>query len=56
MMQAHNVDEELWDWIMPGFPTTAENDEIVTSVVFMGMMSKYFDYGEITGMVCRPLR
>lgn len=39
------VDPQLKDWVLPGFSTTTHTDTVVGSVLFMGAMQKYFDYG-----------
>ncbi|CAH0043546.1 unnamed protein product [Clonostachys solani] len=39
----------LYDWIMPGFTTSDENDELTATVLMMGLMQHYFDFsGGIT--------
>lgn len=38
-------DPELHPWIMPAFSTTTENDRVVASIIMMGALQKYFDYG-----------
>ncbi|KAF9171509.1 hypothetical protein BGX21_001821 [Mortierella sp. AD011] len=38
------VDPSLRTWILPNFTTTTDNDIIVSSVVMMATMKKYFDY------------
>jgi hypothetical protein len=48
-MQEHIIDKELSEWVIPNFSTTTEHDKVVASVVFMGPMSKYFDFGGRTG-------
>ena len=39
------VDPELYPWVMPDFSTTTENDQVVASVVMMGALQKYFEFG-----------
>ncbi|VUC34875.1 unnamed protein product [Clonostachys rosea] len=34
----------LYDWIMPGFTTSDQNDELTATVLMMGMMQHYFEY------------
>ncbi|KAF9994663.1 hypothetical protein BGZ79_000549 [Entomortierella chlamydospora] len=38
------VDPSFRTWILPNFTTTTDNDIIVSSVVMMATMKKYFDY------------
>ncbi|KAF9349831.1 hypothetical protein BGX26_011918 [Mortierella sp. AD094] len=38
------VDTSLRTWILPNFTTTTDNDIIVSSVVMMATMKKYFSY------------
>lgn len=38
------VDPELRSWILPSFTTTTNTDQVVASVLMMGMMQKYFEY------------
>lgn len=38
-------DPSLVTWIIPDFSTTTEDDKAVASVLLMGAMKKYFDYG-----------
>ena len=37
------------DWVMPDFRTMVATDEVVASIVFMGAMRRYFDFGGRTG-------
>ena len=38
------LDPELREWVMPAFSTTTRNDNIVASVLLMGVTQKYFDF------------
>ncbi|KAL6412580.1 hypothetical protein AUP68_03783 [Ilyonectria robusta] len=40
--------EWLLDWIMPGFTTSTQNDEMTASVLMMGLMQYFFEF---SGMV-----
>ncbi|KAK7955333.1 CFEM domain family protein [Apiospora saccharicola] len=43
-IQEHVVDPGLRDWILPSFSTTTDTDKVVGSILFMGVMQKYFTY------------
>ena len=43
-IQKNLKNDEIRDWILPNFSTTTDNDRIVSSVVMMASMQKYFDY------------
>ncbi|EQC31039.1 hypothetical protein SDRG_11226, partial [Saprolegnia diclina VS20] len=43
-MEAHLVDPNLKDWILPSFSTTTTHDVIVGSVVLMATMKSFFSY------------
>ncbi|KAI3608832.1 hypothetical protein WG66_003863 [Moniliophthora roreri] len=38
------TDPALCDWILPDFTTTTKNDGLVSAVVMMATLKKYFDY------------
>ena len=38
------LDAELREWVLPAFSTTTRHDNIVASVLLMGVTQKYFDY------------
>lgn len=40
LIQKSVVDPDLREWIMPGFTTTTEQDEVVASILMMGAMQK----------------
>ncbi|KAF4459854.1 hypothetical protein FALBO_13383 [Fusarium albosuccineum] len=40
--------EWLLDWVMPGFSTTTESDEVTATVLMMGLMQHFFEF---SGMV-----
>lgn len=44
MIQDHVVDPELREWMMPAFSTTTSHDVVVSSIVMMASMQKYFSY------------
>ncbi|GJJ78993.1 hypothetical protein EMPS_11352 [Entomortierella parvispora] len=44
LIQQNVVDPSLREWIMPEFTTTTENDTIVSSVIMMSTLKKYFSY------------
>ncbi|KAF4630646.1 hypothetical protein G7Y89_g7500 [Cudoniella acicularis] len=48
-MQENIKEQGMRNWVLPNFTTTIINDRVVASVVFMGAMPKYFDYGGKTG-------
>jgi hypothetical protein len=48
-MQENIIDLGLREWVMRNFTTVTETDEVVVSVIFKGAMSKYFNYGGLTG-------
>jgi hypothetical protein len=43
-IQENVVDPELRAWITPRFSTTTEDDRVVSAVLMMGAMQKYFSY------------
>ncbi|OGM47921.1 hypothetical protein ABOM_002690 [Aspergillus bombycis] len=43
-IQANVKDPELREWIMPAFSTTTPSDTIVSAILMMGAMQKYFSY------------
>lgn len=43
-IQQNIVDPELRAWVLPSFTTTTADDEVVASVLMMGMLQKYFEY------------
>ncbi len=45
LIEENIVDPELRSWIVPTFSTTTQNDIIVTSIVIMGTLQHYFQYG-----------
>ena len=44
LLQLNVVDPKLRSWIVPDFTTTTANDRIVSSVVMMATLQKYFGY------------
>ncbi|KAF9373495.1 hypothetical protein CPC16_001833 [Podila verticillata] len=44
LIQEHVLDPELREWIMPDFTTTTTDDRIITSVIMMSTLKKYFKY------------
>ncbi|KAE8149556.1 hypothetical protein BDV25DRAFT_130262 [Aspergillus avenaceus] len=44
-IQGHVTDKDLVSWVMPSFSTTTATDEVVASVILLGTMEKYFEYG-----------
>jgi len=44
LIQENVVDPSLREWIMPEFTTTTENDVIISSVIMMSTVKKYFSY------------
>ena len=38
------LDPELREWVLPAFSTTTEHDQIVASILLMGVTQKYFNY------------
>jgi len=45
LIQENVVDPQLRELIMPNFSTTTDNDRSVASIVMMGTLQSYFDYG-----------
>ncbi|EPS38131.1 hypothetical protein H072_8118 [Dactylellina haptotyla CBS 200.50] len=45
LLDQNVIDPELRNWIMPNFTTTEDNDKIVSSVIMMATLQKYFAYG-----------
>jgi len=43
-IQKNLTDPEIRDWVQPGFTTTTKTDQMVSSVILMATMQKYFDY------------
>ncbi|KAE8370904.1 hypothetical protein BDV27DRAFT_165045 [Aspergillus caelatus] len=43
-IQENVKDPELREWIMPAFSTTTTSDKIVSAILMMGVMQKYFSY------------
>lgn len=39
------VDPQMRDWIMPNFTTTTDNDRVVSAILMMDTLKKYFNYG-----------
>ncbi|KAI9237867.1 MAG: hypothetical protein BYD32DRAFT_415341 [Podila humilis] len=48
LIQKHVLDPELREWIMPDFSTTTTDDRIITSVIMMSTLKKYFKYSIFT--------
>lgn len=44
-IQENVLDPDLRAWVAPEFSTTTEDDRVVSSVMMMGAMQKYFSYG-----------
>ncbi|KAG0084046.1 hypothetical protein BGZ93_001414, partial [Podila epicladia] len=44
LIQEHVLDLELREWIMPDFTTTTSDDRIISSVIMMSTLKKYFKY------------
>jgi len=44
LIQENVVDPSLREWIIPQFTTTTESDVIISSVIMMSTLKKYFDY------------
>ncbi|KAF2461868.1 hypothetical protein BDY21DRAFT_312603 [Lineolata rhizophorae] len=40
----------LLDWVMPGFSTTTESDDMTATVLMMGLMQHYFEFSG--GIIC----
>lgn len=49
LIEEHLVDQEMRNWIIPGFSTTTDNDIAVASVTMMATMQKYFSYRANSG-------
>ncbi|KAK0640606.1 hypothetical protein B0T16DRAFT_200449 [Cercophora newfieldiana] len=45
LMEQNIVDEGLRQWILPSFTTTTEDDVVAASIVMMGTLQAYFEYG-----------
>ncbi|EEB92618.1 hypothetical protein MPER_08845, partial [Moniliophthora perniciosa FA553] len=46
-IRANIKDQALCDWILPDFSTTTLNDTVVSSVVMMATLQKYFSYSKM---------
>ncbi|KAJ5585755.1 hypothetical protein VI817_008909 [Penicillium citrinum] len=44
LIEENIIDEELRTWIMPNFSTTTTSDTVVTAILMMGTLQKYFSY------------
>ncbi|GJJ78992.1 hypothetical protein EMPS_11351 [Entomortierella parvispora] len=44
LIQKNVVDPSLREWIIPGFTTTTESDTIISSVIMMSTLKKYFSF------------
>ncbi|GJJ78991.1 hypothetical protein EMPS_11350 [Entomortierella parvispora] len=44
LIQKNVVDPSLREWLMPEFTTTTQNDIIISSVIMMSTLKKYFSY------------
>jgi len=45
LIEKNVVDPDLRRWLLPGFTTTTVDDTIAASVVMMGTLQAYFEYG-----------
>ncbi|KAF3929965.1 hypothetical protein AA313_de0206773 [Arthrobotrys entomopaga] len=45
LIEADVKDPDLRSWLIPDFSTTEENDRIVSSVIMMATLQKYYSYG-----------
>ncbi|KAF9197044.1 hypothetical protein BGZ49_002633, partial [Haplosporangium sp. Z 27] len=43
-IESNIVDPSLLEWILPKFTTTTDNDTIISSVIMMSTMKKFFKY------------
>ena len=44
LVEEHVVDPSLRQWVMPAFTTTTRQDNIIASILLMGVTQKYFDF------------
>ena len=44
LVEENVVDPELREWVMPAFTTTTRQDNIIASILLMGVTQKYFEY------------
>lgn len=44
LIEKNIVDPELRKWVIPSFTTTSKIDEVVASILMMGILQKYFTY------------
>lgn len=44
LLSKNLVDKELRNWVMPSFSTTTLEDTVITFIIMMGSMQKYFKY------------
>lgn len=44
LIEKNIVDPEFQAWMMPNFSTTTESDTMVTAILMMGTLQKYFSY------------
>ncbi|KAF9354054.1 hypothetical protein BGX26_008129 [Mortierella sp. AD094] len=47
LIQENVVDPRLREWIMPDFSTTTADDKIISSVIMMSTLKKYFGYAMV---------
>lgn len=46
-----NIKPSVYNWILPNFTTTTENDKLTTGVAMMATLQNFFDY-EFWGIIC----
>ncbi|KAK4696372.1 hypothetical protein P7C71_g1530, partial [Lecanoromycetidae sp. Uapishka_2] len=44
LIEENVVDPDLRNWAMPAFSTTTEHDQIIASILLMGVTQKYFNF------------
>ena len=44
LVEENVVDPTLRQWVMPAFTTTTKQDNVIASILLMGVTQKYFDY------------
>ncbi len=45
LVEENVVDPGLREWVMPAFTTTTRQDNVIASILLMGVTQKYFDFG-----------
>lgn len=49
LVKQNLADPDLADWLLPEFSTTLESDRVITAMMLLGAMKKYFRYTMVSG-------